>query len=84
MLLWRIHVVGNHKTYLGLRVKCPIFWSDVTIFGIYRQAVVKVTDIIIHRFGSSSSWYKRTDRYDVGQRRFSRISERAENEKCRW
>ena len=28
VLSWRLYVAGNNKTYLDVRVKCPIFFSD--------------------------------------------------------
>ena len=54
MLLWRISVVGN-RTYLGLYVKCPIFWSDITTFGMYRQVFIKVPNIKFHEYPSSGT-----------------------------
>jgi hypothetical protein len=59
----------NNKTYLGIRVNCPIFWSDVTIFGIYRQAVLKVTDSIIHGIASSKTRAGTTGQTDMTQLR---------------
>ena len=55
MLLWRIYVVGNNRTYLGLRVKCPIFWPDVTRFVIYRQAFIKFPNIKFRGYPSSGT-----------------------------
>jgi hypothetical protein len=28
LLLWRIYIAGNNKTYLGFHVKCQIFLFD--------------------------------------------------------
>ena len=62
MLLWRIYVIGNNRTYLGVHVKCPLFWSDVTTLGFYRQAFIKVPNIKFHGYPSSGPALIRADR----------------------
>lgn len=33
VLAWRLNAVGNNKTHLSSRVKCPIIWAILTKFG---------------------------------------------------
>jgi hypothetical protein len=69
MLLWRIYVAGNNKTYLCLEVKCPIFLFS------FNQIWSFSTDSYgnFHRILSSGSHVDargRTDGYDEADRRF--------------
>lgn len=48
MILWKAHVAGNNKKYLGLHVKCPICLSVCLIlarFEFYRQILIKVSNM---------------------------------------
>jgi hypothetical protein len=62
--LWRVDVAYNNKTYVGLHTSCP----GVKKFGGFRRISAKLPNIKSQR---------RTDRYDEGNRRLSRLFELA-------
>jgi hypothetical protein len=64
IFLWQFSVADNNKTHVGLHINCP----SVKEFGIFRRISTKVPNI---------NSQGRTDRYDKGNRRLSRLFELA-------
>ena len=47
LLLWRLNIAGSNRTYLSLRVKCPIFLSDFNQIWIFRTPISNFTQKIL-------------------------------------
>ena len=63
MLLWRYYVAGNNKTYLDVRVKCQIFFSDfnkIWIVDTYFHESFQF-QILLESVQWDLHWYLRTD-----------------------
>jgi hypothetical protein len=76
MLLWRIYVAGNNKTYLGLHVNCLYFCPILNKLEVSRQNFINVSNIKFHRNPSSGCRADACglmDRHDEAPRRFSRL-----------
>jgi hypothetical protein len=76
-----IYVAGNNKTFLRLRVKCPLYLSDcyqIWSFSTDFRKIprIKFTDILL--VGAALMHLEgQTDGHDEDNRRFSRLYERA-------
>jgi hypothetical protein len=66
MLLLRIYVANENKTYLGLHEKCPIFLSDFNQICGFSEIHPVVAVLVCGQTG-----------YDEANRRFSRLGERS-------
>ena len=54
LLLWRLDIAGSNRTYLRLRVKCPIFLSDFNQIWIFRTGFHKCPQYRISHKNPSS------------------------------